>query len=132
MLARVRVPAPVRSGITKWLYRHSSQSVCPWNVRFAKELPEDSPFAPRETLGRKDARTLARELLGMTQEEFSAAFRGSPMKRAKLRGLKRSAAVVLGNVGTSEDIDVLTRALDDVEPLVREHAAWALARLGAR
>jgi epoxyqueuosine reductase len=68
----------------------------------------------------------------MTQEEFSAAFRGSPMKRAKLRGLKRSAAVVLGNVGTSEDIDVLTRALDDVEPLVREHAAWALARLGAR
>ena len=53
------------------------------------------------------------------------------MKRAKLRGLKRNAAVVLGNVGTADDADVLTRALDDDEPLVREHAAWALARLRA-
>ena len=34
----------------------------------------------------------------MTPEEFSVAFKGSPMKRAKLRGLKRNAAVVLGNV----------------------------------
>jgi epoxyqueuosine reductase len=51
------------------------------------------------------------------------------MKRAKLRGLKRNAAVVLGNVGTDDDVDVLTRALGDPEPLVREHAAWALARL---
>ena len=65
----------------------------------------------------------------MTQDEFSAAFRKSPMKRAKLRGLKRNAAVVLGNVGAAEDVDVLTRALDDAEPLVREQAAWALARI---
>ena len=65
----------------------------------------------------------------MTQEEFSATFKGSPMKRAKLRGLKRNAAVVLGNVAIAEDIPVLERALEDVEPLVREHAAWALARL---
>ena len=68
----------------------------------------------------------------MTQEEFSRAFTGSPMKRAKLRGLKRNAAVVLGNVGTSEDADVLTRALGDEEPLVREHVAWALARVERR
>jgi epoxyqueuosine reductase len=52
------------------------------------------------------------------------------MKRAKLRGLKRNAAVVLGNVGTMDDVEVLTWALDDPEPLVREHAAWALVRLG--
>ena len=107
-----------------------SQSVCPWNTRFAQER-QTPEFAPREFLANKDARQLARDLLGMTQEEFSAAFRGSPMKRAKLRGLKRNAAVVLGNVGTSEDVDVLTRALDDAEPLVREHAAWALRRIGA-
>jgi epoxyqueuosine reductase len=67
----------------------------------------------------------------MTQEEFSRAFRGSPMERAKLRGLKRNAAVVLGNVGTSEDTDVLTRALGDEEPLVGEHAAWALIQIGS-
>ena len=80
-------------------------------------------------LAGKDARTLARDILGMTQDEFSAAFRGSPMKRAKLRGLKRNAAVVLGNVGTAEDIPVLETALEHDEPLVHEHAAWALERL---
>ena len=82
-------------------------------------------------LASKDARTLARDVLVMTQPEFSAAFKGSPMKRAKLRGLKRNAAVVLGNVGTAEEVGVLTRALDDPEPFVREHAAWALAQLSA-
>jgi epoxyqueuosine reductase len=68
----------------------------------------------------------------MTPDEFSRAVSKSPMKRAKLRRLKRNAAVVLGNVGTSEDTDVLTRALGDEEPLVREHAAWALARVERR
>ena len=77
----------------------------------------------------EDARQLARDRLGMSQAEFSAAFRGSPMKRAKLRDSKRNAAVVLGDVGAAQDVDVLARALDDEEPLVREHAAWALARL---
>ncbi|HEX6535304.1 MAG TPA: HEAT repeat domain-containing protein [Gemmatimonadaceae bacterium] len=108
--------------------RYTSQEVCPWNVSFAREL-EEAAFAPREAIGDKDARTLARELLAMSPEEFSRAFKGSPMKRAKLRGLKRNAAVVLGNVGTAEDADVLTRAIGDPEPLVREHAAWALRRL---
>jgi epoxyqueuosine reductase len=106
-----------------------SQDVCPYNVKFSRATAEDSPYAAREVLGGKDARVLARELLVMTQPEFSAAFKGSPMKRAKLRGLKRNAAVVLGNVGTVEDVPVLEHALDDPEPLVREHAAWALARV---
>ena len=75
------------------------QEVCPWNVRFARELAPDSPFQPRAALADKDARTLAIELLAMSQDEFSAAFKGSPMKRAKLRGLQRNAAVVLGNLG---------------------------------
>jgi len=74
-----------------------SQDVCAWNQRFARELPEGSPFAPREFIARKDARQLAHDLLELSQEEFSAAFKGSPMKRAKLAGLKRSATVVLGN-----------------------------------
>jgi len=120
--------APVLSGISKRVCRHISREVCPWNVRFATELTEPA-FAARESLGGKDARTLARGLLAMSQEEISAAFRKSPMKRAKLRGLKRNAAVVLGNVGTAEDVELLTDALDDEEPLVREHAAWALTRL---
>jgi hypothetical protein len=101
----------VASVTAKWLYRHSSQSVALGIVRFAEELPADSPFAPREALAGKDARTLARELLGMTQDDLSPAFRASPMKRAKLRGLKRNAAVVLGNVGTLADAAVLEQAL---------------------
>ena len=107
-----------------------SQSVCPWNTRPAQELqvPE---LATREFLAGKDARQLARDPLGMAHEEFSRAFNGSPMKRAKPRGLKRNAAVVLSNIGTAEDADLLTAVLDDPEPLVREHAAWALGRLGA-
>lgn len=61
--------------------------MCPWNVRFARTLPESSRFAAREFLAGKDARQLAQDLLELTPEEFSAAFEGSLMKRAKLRGL---------------------------------------------
>ncbi|HTK49519.1 MAG TPA: HEAT repeat domain-containing protein [Gemmatimonadaceae bacterium] len=109
------------------MYRHSSQEVCPWNVRFAEGLQEPA-FASRAMVAGQDARTLARKLLGMSDEEFRAAFKNSPMKRATLRGLRRTAAVVLGNVGTSDDVQALRRAIEHDEPLVREQAAWALAR----
>ena len=126
------IPEALRSAIGELLYGCDvCQDVCPWNVRFAAALPDQSPFAARETLAGKDARSLARTILGMTQEQFSRAFSMSPMKRAKLRGLKRNAAVVLGNVGTTEDADVLTAALDDEEPMIREHAAWALEAIHA-
>ena len=51
------------------------------------------------------------------------------MKRAKPRGLKRNAAVVLGNIGMPEDVDILTHALGATDLLVREHAACALERI---
>jgi HEAT repeats len=98
-------------------------------VRFARELPGDSSYGAREALAGRDARTLAREILAMTQPEFSAAFKGSPMKRAKLRGLQRNSAVVLGNVGTSDDFAALAAALSSKDPLVRSHSAWALGRV---
>lgn len=111
--------------------RHTSQEVCPWNEKFSLPLREDA-FKPRPVIAGKGARTLARELLEMSEDDFRAAFKGSPAKRAKLRGLKRNAAVLLGNVGTNEDVPVVERALDHDEPLVREHAAWALERLRHR
>jgi epoxyqueuosine reductase len=80
------------SGISKWFCRCISQDVCPWNVKFAQELKEPA-FGVREVLASNDSRTIARELLAMSQEEFSAAFKNSPMKRAKRRGLGRNAAV---------------------------------------
>ena len=127
--AKGAIPEALRPLVGELLYGCDiCQDVCPWNEKFATALPDDSPFAPREALGGKDARTLARALLAMSQDEFHAAFKDSPMKRAKLRGLKRNAAVVLANARNADDADALTRALDDAEPLVREHAVWALER----
>ncbi|HEX2778339.1 MAG TPA: tRNA epoxyqueuosine(34) reductase QueG [Gemmatimonadaceae bacterium] len=102
------IPEELREKIGALIYGCDiCQEVCPWNEKFSRALPEGSPFAPREFLANKDARTLALDLLQLSQEEFSAAFNRSPMKRAKLRGLKRNAAVVLGNVGSEEDLRVL-------------------------
>jgi epoxyqueuosine reductase len=66
----------------------------------------------------------------MTQEEFSARFKGSPIKRTKRRGLLRNVAVALGNWGAPEAVPALAIALNDEEPLIRGHAAWALGRIG--
>lgn len=74
------------------------QDVCPWNEKFARPV-RDAGFRPRSAVAGKDARTLAGELLEMSQDDFAAAYKGSPMKRAKLRGLKRNAALALRNVG---------------------------------
>ena len=85
--------APVCREISKWVSRHTSQEVCPWNEKFSLPVREDA-FRPRAAIAGKDAHTLARDLLAMTDEEFRIAFKRSPMKRAKLQGLKRNAAVV--------------------------------------
>lgn len=126
---RDEMPSDLRPLVGDLLYGCDvCQQVCPWNVRFATALDHPA-FAPRASLGEKDARSLALDLLAMSDDDFAVAFKGSPMKRAKLRGLKRNAAVVLGNVGTSEDVPSLVGALSDSEPLVRSHAMWALARI---
>ena len=107
------------------------QSVCPWNVKFSEELGEPA-FGPRDAIARKSALELSRDLIAMDEEQFRSHFRNSPMKRAKRRGLARNAAVVLGNLGSPRDADVLVRALEDPEPLVRDHAGWALERIRLR
>jgi epoxyqueuosine reductase len=66
----------------------------------------------------------------MTQEAFSARFKGSPIKGAKRRGLLRNVAVALGN-WRARGRPALAIRLNDEEPLVRGHVAWALGRIGA-
>jgi len=100
------------------------QEVCPWNS-FATPSTEEA-FLAREGL---DGPKLI-EWMTMTQEEFSARFKGSPIKRAKRRGLLRNVAVALGNWGSPQAVPALSIALNDEEPLVRGHAAWALGRIG--
>jgi epoxyqueuosine reductase len=69
-------------------------------------------------------------LLALTEEEFRVRFRGSPIKRAKRRGLLRNVCVALGNLRDPVAAPALTVALGDAEPLVRGHAAWALGMVG--
>jgi epoxyqueuosine reductase len=88
---------PVPSGISKWFCRDISQEVCPWNETFALPLTEEA-FRARPAVAEKDTRALACDLLNMSQEYFSKAFKGSPMQRAKLSGLKRNAAIVARNI----------------------------------
>ena len=66
------------------------------------------------------------DLLYVTQEQFSAAFKGSAVKRAKRRGLLRNAAVALVGRDDPEVIAALEHALDDPEELVRKAAKWVL------
>jgi len=105
--------------------------VCPWNVKFAQELPEGSAFAAREFIAGKDARTVAREILAMEPADYAAAFKGSAMKRAKLWMLQRNACLVLGDVGTVDDLAVLEAMQSHEHEVVREHAARAILQIDA-
>jgi epoxyqueuosine reductase len=100
-------------------------TACPWN-RFA-QASRETAFAARE-----GTRMSLVELLGLSEAEFRSLFKGSPVKRIKRRGLLRNVCVALGNTGTPEDMPALRRAALDAEPLVREHAEWALARIAER
>ena len=118
------VPPDLRGGVGDWLFGCDvCQEVCPWNRK-----------APAATLPRRpELESLdAIELLGMSEEEFRRRFRGTALTRAKRRGLLRNAALVLGNTGDDRALPALRRALEDVEPIVREAARWAIAEIEQR
>lgn len=133
---RGAIPEPLREQIGGLLYGCDiCQEVCPWNVTFTTELREDA-FGPREMFldagSREGTRALAREILMMDAADYAAAFKGSAIKRAKLWMLKRNACVVLGNVGTDEDLAVLDAMLVYEHEVVRECAAWARTQVQQR
>jgi epoxyqueuosine reductase len=70
-------------------------------------------------------------LAALDDESFRERFRRSPVKRAKRRGLLRNVAVAMGNSGDAGHRPALERLARDEDPVVREHAAWALRRLAA-
>jgi epoxyqueuosine reductase len=100
--------------------------VCPHNNPKFVQITSEEAFWPRAGVHG----TELIELMGMDQAEFLRRFKGSPVKRAKRRGLLRNVAVALGNWGSPEAVPVLAAALGDDEPLIRGHAAWALGRIG--
>lgn len=102
------------------------QEVCPWN---SKAVPtQERNFYPRK--GNLVPTLLS--LINMTQEQFSKRFRNSPIKRAKRRGFLRNVAVALGNWKNRAAVPALKKALNDDDPLVRGHAAWALGQIGGK
>ena len=99
---------------------------CPWN-RFA-QASRDAALQPRPEIVGKPLR----DFLALDEAQFKTIFRGSPILRAKRRGFLRNVCVALGNVGTKDDLPALSTALEDQEPLVREHAAWAVGKIRQR
>lgn len=99
---------------------------CPWN-RFARASRNAAFQLPSATSGLP-----LRDYLHLDDAAFKSLFRGSPILRAKRRGFLRNVCVALGNTGSADDLPALQQALDDHEPLVQEHAAWAVARIKAR
>jgi len=101
-------------------------AACPWN-RFAAEarLLASHRRPDLDTPGLLD-------LLALDDIQFKQRFAGSPILRTKRRGLLRNVAVALGNVGGIESLAALAVAAQDPEPLIREHAAWAIDRIQKR
>jgi epoxyqueuosine reductase len=120
------IPTQRRPGLQDWIFGCDvCQEVCPWNQRFAEVVPEQR-FAVRIDLAAPDAE----EILAMDEATFRERYSGTSFMRAKWEGMRRNACVALGNLALPDSLPALSGALDDADPVVRAHAAWALGRVG--
>jgi epoxyqueuosine reductase len=99
------------------------QDVCPWNRK--RHFTSEPGLQPRS----EQIHPLLADLAQLTPAAFKQRYRGTALERTRRRGLLRNVCVAMGNSGNREFIPLLETLLDDAEALVREHAAWALARL---
>jgi epoxyqueuosine reductase len=99
------------------------QDVCPWNRR--RHFTTEPDLQPHPLQVHPSLEELAR----LSPPAFKQRFRHTALERSKRRGLLRNVCVAMGNSGQSAFIPLLEALLDDEEALIREHAAWALARL---
>jgi len=99
------------------------QDVCPWNRKAPATNAEE--FQAREGLVNPALEWLAE----MSAEEFSEKFRGSPIRRAKRSGLRRNAAIAMGNSGNRKFLPLLEKLAADEDAIVAESAAWAAKKL---
>ena len=121
------IPLDIRPMIADWIFGCDlCQEICPVNARPAAPDPDAlAAFGPPI-----EARPRLEELLTLDDAAFRARFRESALWRTRRAGLLRNVCIALGNVADRGSVPALTGALDDPEPLVRGHAAWALGRLG--
>ncbi|MCH7553045.1 MAG: tRNA epoxyqueuosine(34) reductase QueG [Chloroflexi bacterium] len=120
------IPLELRPLMGDWVFGCDvCQDVCPVNDTVAPT--GDAAFQAASV---ENERPDLLAILSLTQEQFRERFKGSPVRRAKLDGLKRNACVALGNLGDSTAVPSLVNALREDEALVRGHAAWALGHIG--
>jgi epoxyqueuosine reductase len=121
---RGALPLEAREMVDDWVFGCDiCQEVCPWNT-----VPEGADHPDLRLPEARRELDLA-GLLRLSRDEYVERFRGSPMKRAKLEGLQRNAAVAMGNRRHPRYLAPLAEALAEGEPVVRAHAAWALGRM---
>ena len=121
------IPVEFRPAIRDRIYGcDDCLEICPWN-RFAKETSERRFYLP-DKLKTLDLCQLA----GVTEDEFRVLFRKSPISRIKRSRFVRNVCVALGNVGTPKDLPTLKALARDADPLISEHALWAIEQIGAR
>ena len=123
------IPREIRPLIGDWIFGCDlCQDICPVNVSPRAAAPDgEALVAFGSTI---EARPRLEDLLALDDDAFRMKFRGSAVWRTRRAGLLRNACIALGNVADRESVLALSIALDDTEPLVRGHAAWALGRLG--
>jgi epoxyqueuosine reductase len=101
-------------------------AICPWN-RFARE-GNLLKAGVRDDLKEPDLIAW----LGLDAARFKSLFAGTPLARTKRRGILRNVCVALGNIGTATALPALRQACVDPEPLIAEHAAWAVNEIQRR
>jgi len=122
---RGAIPEPRRAAVEDWIFGCDvCQDVCPWNKSFAAPVVDD-PFSRRDDLGALDPE----EILGLDEAAFRARYSGTSLMRARWDGMRRNACIVLGNRGDRAALPALRRALADDDPMIREHAQWAIERI---
>ncbi|HYE23963.1 MAG TPA: tRNA epoxyqueuosine(34) reductase QueG [Clostridia bacterium] len=118
------IPEDLREGIGQNLFGCDiCQDVCPWNRRAAVGTVRE--FQPRTELVNPRLDWISR----MNEEEFREVFRGSPVKRAKYRGLRRNVAIAIGNSGDPRLLAEAERLANDADDTVAEHGRWAVEKL---
>jgi len=121
------IPEELRPAVGHRIYGcDDCLEACPWN-RFAQEGSLMKEHA-RDDLNQP--RLL--ELLQLDQAAFKSLFKGTPMLRTKRRGILRNVCVALGNIGDETALPALRRAAEDPEPLIAEHATWAIGQIASR
>jgi len=120
------IPEHLRPLMKNWIYGcDECQSICPWVKQFSSP-PRSTAYAK---LDPDIAAPSLLELMDLNAQGFNRRFKGFPMMRTKRRGVLRNVAIALGNSRKPEAIPVLEKALADQEPLIVEHARWAVEKL---